>query len=59
MLRINDLAAVAAFDQSSESLLPLDKWSLAQVSAVQPQKIKGEKDGSASPIQQLFENSQR
>jgi hypothetical protein len=28
MLRVNDLTAVAAFDQSAKFLLSLDKWSL-------------------------------
>jgi hypothetical protein len=31
MLRVNNLAAVAAFDQSAKFFLPLDEWRIQQL----------------------------
>jgi hypothetical protein len=58
MLRVNDLGAVAAFDQSAKSLLSFNERGLPQVGTVQPKQIKGEKYGTASPVQQFFELAQ-
>ena len=55
VLRVNDLGAVAAFDQSSEFLFSFNERGLPQIGIVQSKKIECEKDGAASPIQQLFE----
>jgi hypothetical protein len=54
MLRVNDLAAVAAFDQSSEFLLSFNERGLPQIGIVQPKKIEGEKYCAAPTAQKFF-----
>jgi hypothetical protein len=55
VLGIHNFRGLAALDKSLQLFLAFDKWSLAQVRAVQPQKIKGEKDGATSTVQKFFE----
>jgi hypothetical protein len=43
MLRVNDLGALTAFNQSSEFLLSFNERGLPQIGIVQPKQIEGEK----------------
>ena len=54
MLRVNDLGAVAAFDQSAKFFLSFNERGLPQIGIVQPKKIEGEKYGADQALRRLL-----